>query len=161
MTFNPTNSIAPYLQTSVFFPDDFDEFRVKFLSLYRDIANNVNSRQIGVYDLQDFLTGEQWFVSGDPQKKRQTFRKVFQLGAIAPGAISTTAHGITNISAFTHIYGTAITSVVDYRPIPFASTNLVSDQIMVLADSINLNVYNGASAPAITSAIVVLEFLKN
>ena len=161
MTFNPSNSIAPYLQTSVFFPDDFDEFRVKFLSLYRDIANNVNSRQIGVYDLQDFLTGEQWFVSGDPQKKRQTFRKVFQLGAIAPGAISTTAHGITNISAFTHIYGTAITSVVDYRPIPFASTNLVSDQIMVLADSINLNVYNGASAPAITSAIVVLEFLKN
>lgn len=161
MTFDPSNSLAPYLQTSVFFPDEFDEFRVKFLGLYRDISSNVNVRQIGIFDLQTFLSGERWFTTGDPQKKRQTFRKVFELGAIAPGAVSTTAHGLTGVTAYTHIYGTAITSVVDYRPIPFASTNAVTDQIMVLTDAINLNVFNGATAPAITSGIIVLEFLLN
>lgn len=161
MTFNPTNSLAPYLQTSVFFPDDFDAFRLKFLSLYRDIANIVNTRQIGVYDLQEFLTGESWFTTGDPQKKRQPYRKVFEIGAIATGATSTTAHSLTNITAFTHIYGTCITDVVDFRPIPYASATAVNLQIELKVDATNITIINGAAAPNITSAIVVLDYLLN
>jgi hypothetical protein len=161
MTFDPSNSLAPYLQTSVFFPDEFDEFRVKFLALYRDIASNVNVRQIGIFDLEEFLTGELWFTTGDPQKKRQTFRKVFEIGAIAAGATSTTAHGITGIVAFTHIYGTAITNVVDYRPIPYSSVTAVNQQIEIKVDATNITIINGAAAPNITSAIVVLEYLLN
>jgi hypothetical protein len=161
MTFSPNNSIAPFLQTSVFFPDDFDEFRVKFLELYRSISNNVNVRQIGVFDLQEFLTGEQWFTTGNPQVKRQTFRKAFEIGAIAAGATSTTAHGLTNVTAYTHIYGTAITAVVDYRPIPYASATVVTNQIEIKVDATNITIINGATAPNITSAIVVLEYLKN
>jgi hypothetical protein len=161
MTFDPSNSLAPYLQTSVFFPDEFDEFRVKFLALYRDIASNVNVRQIGIFDLEEFLTGESWFTSGDPQKKRQTFRKVFEIGAIAAGATSTTAHGITGIVAFTHIYGTAITTIVDYRPIPYSSVTAVNQQIEIKVDATNITIINGAAAPNITSAIVVLEYLLN
>lgn len=161
MTFNPISSIAPYLQTSVFFPEEFDEFRVKFLQLYRDISNNVNVRQIGVFDLQEFLTGEHWFTSGNPQVKRQTFRKVFSIGAINTGATSTTAHGITGITAFTHIYGTAVTAAVDYRPIPYASATAVNQQIELKVDGTNITIINGGGAPNITSAIVVLEYLKN
>jgi hypothetical protein len=161
MTFSPNNSIAPFLQTSVFFPDDFDEFRVKFLELYRSISNNVNVRQIGVFDLQEFLTGEQWFTTGNPQVKRQTFRIAFEIGAIAAGATSTTAHGLTNVTAYTHIYGTAITDVIDYRPIPYASATVVTNQIEIKVDATNITIINGATAPNITSAIVVLEYLKN
>lgn len=161
MTFNPASSIAPYLQTSVFFPEDFDEFRVKFLQLYRDISNNVNVRQIGIFDLQEFLTGERWFTSGNPQVKRQTYRTVYSIGAIAAGATSMTAHGLTGITAFTHIYGTAITAVVDYRPIPYASATAVNQQIELKIDATNITIINGAGAPNITSAIIILEYLKN
>lgn len=161
MTFSPSSSIAPFLQTSIFFPEEFDEFRVTFLQLYRNISYNVNVRQIGVFDLQEFLTGEQWFTTGDPQKKRQTYRQVFEIGAIAAGATSTTAHGLTNITAFTHIYGTCVTAVVDYRPIPYASATAVNQQIELKVDATNITIINGAAAPNITSAIVVLEYLKN
>ncbi len=161
MTFNPANSIAPFLQTSVFFPEEFDEFRVKFLQLYRDISNNMNVRQIGVFDLQEFLTGQSWFTSGNPQVKRQTYRQVYSIGAIATGATSTTAHGLTNITAFTHIYGTCITDVIDYRPIPYASATAVNQQLELKVDATNITIISGAAAPNITSAIVVLEYLKN
>jgi len=161
MTFNPSNSLAPYLQTSVYFPEDFEEFRVKFLALYRDISSNVNVRQIGVFDLQEFLTGEQWPTSGNPQVKRQTFRKVFFIGAIAAGATSNTAHGLTGITAFTHIYGTAITAVVDNRPIPYSSTTAVNQQIELKVDGTNITIINGAAAPNITSCVIILEYLKN
>lgn len=160
MTFSPSNSIAPYLQTSIFFPEEFEEFRVVFLQLYRSISNSVNSRQIGVFDLMEFLTGESWFTSGNPQVKRQTFRKVFEIGAINTGATSTTAHGITNITAFTHIYGTCVTDVVDYRPIPYASATAVNQQLEIKVDATNITIISGAAAPNITSAIVVLEYLK-
>ena len=161
MTFNPNNSLAPFLQTSVFFPDEFDEFRVKFLQLYRDIANCVNKREISIYELQEFLTGEQWFTVGNPQLKRQTYRQTYQIGAIAAGTTLNTAHGITGFTAFTHIYATAVTALPDNRPIPYASVTAVNQQIEIRVDATNIIISNGAAAPAITSAIVVLEYLKN
>jgi hypothetical protein len=161
MTFSPNSSLGPYLPTSTFFPNDFDEFRVKFLELYRNISNSVNTRQIGVFDLQEFLTGEQWFTTGDPQKKRQTFRRTYSIGAIATGATLNTAHGLTGVTAFTHIYGTCVTDVVDYRPIPYVSATAVNLQIEMNVTATNIVIINGAAAPNITSGIVVLEYLKN
>src|SRR3990167_5428892 len=98
MTFNPTNSLGPFIATSTFFPDEFEEFRVKFLELYRDLANAVNTREVGVFDLVEFLTGENWFTSGNPQVKRKTYRKVFELPATGAGATTNIAHGITGVN---------------------------------------------------------------
>lgn len=162
MTFRPVNSLAPFIPTSTYFPQDFQQFRIKFLEIYRDIANASNTRDNGIHDLEEFVSGQQWFTAGDPQKKRLTFRKVFNLGAIAAGGTSTTAHGLTgNPLVFTYIGGTAITNVVDQRPIPFASVTAVNQQIQVQCTATNLVVTNGAASPAITSAIIVLEYLKN
>lgn len=165
MTFNPINSIGPFISTSTFFPENFDEFRVKFLELYRDLANTVNTREVGIYDLQELLTGERWSIIGDPQKKRQTFRKIFYPGAVVAGATLTFAHGITGFTTltFTHIYGTVITNAATFnkRPIPYASATLVTNQIQIDADDTNVRIINGATAPNITSSIVVLEYLKN
>jgi hypothetical protein len=161
MTFNPANTLSPYLPTSIWFPEDFTQFRIKFLQSYRDIANNLNIREIGIFDLQESLTGEQWFTAGDPQKKRGVFRKVFSIGAIAAGVTLNTPHGLTNVTAYTHIYGTAITAVPDNRPIPFASATVVTNQIEIRVDATNIIIVNGATAPNITSGLVVLEFLKN
>lgn len=161
MTFNPANTLAPFLQTSIFFPEEFEEFRVKFLSVFRDISSNVNIRQIGVYDLTEFLTGQQWFSTTSTQTKRQTFRKTFNIGAIAAGATLNTPHGLSGFTAFTHIYGTCITDIVDYRPIPYSSATAVNQQIEIKVDATNIVIINGAASPNITSAIVVLELLKN
>lgn len=166
MTFDPSNSLAPYLQTSVFFPDEFDEFRVKFLALYRDISSNVNVRQIGIFDFQEFLTGERWFTTGDPQKKRQTFRKVFEIGPFAAGSVNIIPHGITGIVEFTHIYGTAITGTAGIGgfislPLPYVNITGITACIGLEADPTNIYLALGATGHNITSAIIVLEYLKN
>lgn len=161
MTFNPSSSIAPFLTPSTYFPEDFEEFRVKFLEIYRNIANTTNVREISIYDLNEFLTGQQWYTAGNPQIKRQTFRKAFNLGAVAAGTKLNTLHGLTGFTAFTAIYGTCVTDVVDYRPIPYASATAVDEQIEINVDATTLVISNGAAAPNITSAIVVLEYLKN
>jgi hypothetical protein len=160
-TYLPSNSQGAFLTTSEVFPEDNSQFLIKLTSLYTQIANAVNLREIAQYDLIEFITGEQWFTTGNPQKKRSTFRKVFNIGAIATGATSNTAHGLTGFTAFTHIYGTCVTDVVDYRPIPYASATLITDQIEIKVGATNITIISGATAPNITSAIVVLEFLKN
>lgn len=152
---------APYLQTSTYFPEEFKEFRIKFLENYRDIANAVNIREISIFDLTESVSGEQWFTSGNPQVKRQTFRKVYSIGAVATGATVNTAHGLTGVTAYTKIIGTVITDVVDYRPMPYASATAVNQQIELKVTATNVVIINGAAAPNITSAIVVLEYLKN
>jgi hypothetical protein len=162
MTFNaPANNLAPYLPTTLYIPNDDDEFRVKFQAAYTQIANAVNSRGISLFDLIESQTGEQWFIVDNTQKKRQTFRKVFNIGAIATGATLNTAHGLTNITAFTNIYGTCVTDVVDYRPLPYVSATAVNTQIQISVTSTNIVIVSGAAAPNITSAIVILEYLKN
>lgn len=165
MTFNPTSSLAPYLQTSVFFPEEFDEFRVKFLQLYRDISSNVNVRQIGVFDLQEFLTGQRWFTAGDPQTKRQTFRKVITFGALAAGSTNTIAHGISGVVTFTVITGTAITTTAgiggNYQvPLPYVSA-AANANIDLKADPTNIYLVLGAAGFSLSSGFVILEYLKN
>lgn len=161
MTSSPANSIAPYLNTSTYFPEEWEEFRIRFLEQYRDIANNVNVRQIGVFDLQEFLTGEQWFTSGNPQVKRQTFRKAYEIGSINAGVTLNTPHNLSITGPFTHIYGTVITDIPDYRPLPCVSATAVNQQIALTVDGTNIVIVNGAAAPTIVSGIVVLEYLKN
>lgn len=159
----PQGQPTPFLQNTITFSKDPQQFLIQLTALYGQIARYVNSKEIAIYNLAETITGQQWFVSGNPQLTRLTNRKVFEFGAIAAGATSTRAHGITGFSAltFTKIYGTAITNVVDQRPIPFASAVAVTDQIEIRADATNIIIVNGATAPNITSAIVVLEMLKN
>lgn len=165
MTFNPRSTLGPFIATSTYFPDDYNSFREKFLELYRDLANTVNTRDVGVFDLDEFLTGQNWFTSGNPQIKRKTFRKCFVIGAIAAGGTLTFAHGITQYSplTFTHGWGEVITNAATFnkRPVPYASATLVTDQIQLDYDDTNVRIINGATAPAISSGLIVLEYLKN
>lgn len=160
-TYLPANSKTAFLNTSEVFPEDNSQFLIKLTTLYTDIANAVNVREIAQYDLVEFLTGEQWFTSGNPNIKRSTFRKTFSIGSIASGATSTTTHNLTGITAFTHIYGTAVTDAPDYRPIPYSSATAVAEQIEVKIDATNITIINGAASPNLISALIILEYLKN
>lgn len=162
MTFAPANSIRPFLQSTVFFPKEPELFQVKLNEVYKDIAFNVNAREVGFFNLQEQLTGQQYFDPANTQKTRQAFRKVFSFGAIAPGATSTQAHGITGIGTFVHIYGTAITAAATFNqiPLPYVEVTNITNCVQVDADATDVRIINGATANAITSAIVVLEYLK-
>jgi hypothetical protein len=160
-TFQPANSNAVFLPTTIQYPKDPEELIIRLNKAYEDTATRLNIKQIGIFDFVEFLTGEQWPVIGNPQQKRQTFRIIFNFGAIAPGATAVTAHNLTGITVFTHIYGAAVTAIPDNRPIPYASATVVTNQIEVNVDAANVNVTNGATAPAITSAFIILEYLKN
>lgn len=161
MTFQPANSNAVFLPTTIQYPKDPQELINRLNKAYEDTATRLNVKQIGIFDLVEFLTGEQWYTVGNPQVKRQAFRKAFQIGAIASGVTLNTAHGLTGVTAYTHIYGTAITDFPDNRPIPYSSVTAVNQQIEIRIDATNIIISNGAAAPNITSAIAILEYLKN
>ncbi len=156
MTFDPASTVAPYLQTSVYFPNDFDEFRVTFLGQFRNIGNLINVRQIGIFDEVEFLTGEQWPDVTNSQKKRQTFRKIFFFS----DASLTFNHNITGIVLCTHIYGTG-TNGTNFFPIPYVSATAVANQIQIDVTPTQVIITKGGGAPAITNGVIVLEYLKN
>ena len=161
MTYLPTNTRSPFLPTSQVFPEDLGQLLITMTQVYIDQATAINIRQIGQYDLVEFVTGQQFFNATNPQQKRLTFGKVFNIGPIATGAASNTAHGLTGITGYTHIYGTCVTDVPDDRPIPYVSTVALNQQISLTVTATNIVIVNGAGSPNITSAIVVIEYLRN
>lgn len=162
MTYAPLNTQAGFLNTAEVFPEDKSQFLIKLTSTYTDIANRVNIREIGTYqDQQQILTGQQFSTPGDNQTKKFSFRQMYYFGAIAPGATLTIPHNILGLVQFTHLYGTCITAVPDFRPVPFVDTSDLTGQISLRADATNIYVINGAIAPAITSGLIVAEYLLN
>ena len=147
---------SSFVPVSEYFPEDDAELRTKLSSLHSLVASAVNSRDIAFYQNgAEVVTGQQ-FSSGGNQ--RQSFRKVFYFGTINAGATLTIAHGLSGMTPFTRIYGTA-TTASDFRPIPYVDATVVTKQVSLFVDSTNINIINGATAPTITSGIIVLEYL--
>ncbi len=160
MTFAPNNSEAPYLPVYLKFEEGGQDLYFQLSNMYSAIAYRLNNREIALYGFQETLTGQKWTVSGNLQKQNETFRKVFEFGAIAAGATLNIAHGITSITRIVKWYGGIVTAN-NKRPLPFVSATAVTDQVSVDEDGTNIVIVNGATAPAIVSGTVVLEFLKN
>lgn len=162
MTFAPVNSNAFYLDPSIIYPETNDQqFKEVLREAYYKTASCVNGREISIYPLNEIINGKQYYTVGNPQKFRQVYRKCFDIGAIATGATSTTAHGISSITEFVVIAGDCVTDVVDYRPIPYASATAVNQQIEIRVTATNIIIVNGAASPNITKCSVTLEYLKN
>ena len=162
MTYQPFNTKTAFLPTSRVFPEDASERIITHTSVYTDTANAMNIREISIYeDEQEILTGQQWSIPGNTSKKNYVLRKVIYFGAIVAGATLTVAHGIPNLVECTLIHGTCITAVPDFRPIPYADTANVTNQISILVTPVNLVITNGATAPNITSGKAVIEYVRN
>lgn len=157
MGINISNQVA-YLRTSRNFPRQIDELTLEVSKSYIDIANVVNARIIGIFPTtRQVVTGERWFLN--TSQPQQTLRQVYVFGTIAPGGISIQPHGILNITQFSRIWGTAVTNLPDFRPIPYASV-APNANIDLRVDATNIIIANGAGGPTINSAIVVLEWLS-
>ena len=160
MTYGPSNSDSPQLPIEFQLPDDQDYWGETISERHRLISDVVNIKENGQYENTEILSGQNWFTVNDNQNKRTVFRQVYILPAIAAGATHTQAHNISSISLFTRMYGTCITDVVDYRPIPFTDTTAANLQISLRVVGANIEVINGAAAAPITSGIIVLEYIK-
>lgn len=161
MTFNPPNTLSPFLPNYQTFSQDASQFLIQLTKIYTDIAKYLNIREIGIYELTETLTGQQWPTAGNPQQYRQSFRKVFFIGSIAPGVLSLTPHGLTNVTSYTRIYGTAVTNDPDSRSLPYPSAVALTNQIEMRIDATNIIILNGTTSPTLLSSTVVLEYLKN
>tara|TARA_R110000868_G_scaffold121883_3_gene323339 strand:- start:8078 stop:8566 length:489 start_codon:yes stop_codon:yes gene_type:complete len=153
---------APFLRTSRSFPTEIQALSVELDRSYLDIANSVNSRTIGLYSTNAFVTtGDAWYVNSN--QKMQTIRKIYTF--TSGGTI---AHGInfSNIVGFVQIYGTFTDSlnksVQNWFPLPYVNVTGANNQINIYLDTTNINIQVGGGAPPpIAYGYVVLEFLSN
>jgi len=157
-----TATSSQYLAEYEIFPPVGEErFHTKLTEIYQEIALRVNERQIGTYDKVEVNAGQRFFGTTASAVKRDVLRTVYEIaGPIAAGATSTTAHGLSNVTFFTHIYGTIQTAVPDDRPLPYVDATAVNEQVQLLIDATNIVIVNGAAAPQIDLAIVILEYVK-
>lgn len=160
MTFNPPNSLGNYLPEQVWLSEDQKTFQSEVKRLAEDHAKMINRKDTGSYDLIEQIINQQFF-GANPQTKRFVYRKVFSFGAIAAGANLAIAHGLTGTLTFTRIYGTINTAFPDDRPLPYVDTFAVTNQVSVLRNGANMIIQNGATAPAIVSGILVIEYIKS
>lgn len=154
-------TFQPNLQENISFSENFTIFLEQITRYYRDIARKVNEKEGGMYpQALEVLTSQKFFTAGNPRAYRSVFRKVFPVTAIAAGATLNIAHGIVGFVELVNLYGSCITNVVDYRPIPFTSAVAVNQGIQVLLVGANISITNGAAAPNITSGYIVAEYVK-
>jgi hypothetical protein len=164
--FNVINSI-PYLRTSRHFPEDAENLSQELDKAYIEIAQNVNSRIIGLFAInRPSITGESWFLN---TKRMQTLRQVYLVASgTTTGTLIPLGFKINNISQFSHkCYGT-FTNGTDWFGLIFASSTAIAGQVsfflQVNAGSTttdDINIIVGAGAPAITYGIITIEWLSN
>ncbi len=154
--------LANQLPISVSLPPDSPEFQDAITLLYKRIANAVNSKEGGLYTLQESTAFQQYFTSGNPQAFRPVYRKTINFGALPNAATKSVAHGIAfgTTFALTRMYGAATDPVnLIYKPLPYASPTL-NQNIELNADATNVNITTGVNLTAFTICTVVIEYTK-
>lgn len=139
------------------FQQDEEELKLLLATTYNQIASSLNLKINGIFDKIEVQTGSQY---NDPAEIRNTKFSFRQMFYIDPAAL-TFNHGITGATLFTAIYGTLITNVPDFRPLPYVDVVAAANQTGIRVTATQVIISNGAGAPAITGGIVVLEYLKN
>ena len=144
----------PYLRSDRDFPIEADELNKELDRTYLDIANAVNSREIGIYAQKKFsVTGQSWYLTTE---KQQTLRQVFQFTSTAsiPHNLS-----LSKIRGITKMEGTYSDGSSWYGLIAGSSVSL-SGQISFYLDSSNIVFVVDAGAPSLSTGIIILEWLS-
>ncbi|MBK7380681.1 MAG: hypothetical protein IPJ03_17120 [Ignavibacteriales bacterium] len=149
-----------------------ENMRGLIVRLYQQInliAVVLNTKDTGLYPLQEFINGQQFFpnpayssTSSTTPTQRQVFRFIVNFGSLPNTSTKSVAHGLTITTnfTFTRIYACASdTTNRSYLPIPFASPTL-ADNISLSVDATNVTIVTGSNRSAYTTTYVVLEYLK-
>lgn len=159
MTYSPINSLSTYMPTVTFLGDEEDSKETVLMSILTDIINRLNSKEIGIYEAVEVLTGQRWFTAGS-SAKRGVYRKVLLFPSLTAIGTTSVAHGLGNIAAytFTRIYGTARNAA---GTLHVALPQGGPDDVMITIGPANVNIICATATYNTFSALVVLEYLKN
>lgn len=149
--------LANQLPISNDIPKEWEKFQ-EFIELWiKRNTSAVNSKEGGLYSLNEILSFKQYYTINNPNVFRNVYRKSFDFvalngGNIAVGAALSFAHGITGLYQSGLVYAQC-TSVT---PTYFS----VMGQAQVWLDATNVH-FTNSSGSILSSAIVVAEYLKN
>ena len=134
---------------------DADLFEDRLEELLRSLSTITNTKEAGNYNISEILTFKQYFIANNPQKRRNVYRKSFDLvdlngGNIAAAATVTFAHGITNLTDSVLIYVSCVTTDPEYFTAVYPDIHL---------DATNIN-FTNPHASAVSSAPAVCEYTK-
>ena len=168
MSFSSDNSmLANQIPISQEIPDPKSPDFANIMSLFlKRMSDSINTKEGGLYFRQEQATFQRYF-SNDTTTgvnsaftTRNVYRIVIKITSVAAGAPpSVFPHGVSGIVACTHIYGSCVTDLPDFRPMPYASVG--GGNIDIRVDNTSLYVLVGAGSPNIVSGTVVIEYLKN
>lgn len=164
-TGNPNN----FLQQDHIIPDDNEQKDIKIRQYLNDIALATNSKDSGLYDGTETITGQKFLptFSTDTATNatyRTVFRKVIDTGALPNTGTKLVPHGIDTQASYSlvRMYGAATdpgastwTSVI---PLPFASTT-PANTVGLYADATNIIIIAGINRSNYTRSFVVLEWI--
>lgn len=148
------NQVA-YLRTSRQFPPELEGLTVEVDKAYIDTANAINNRIISIFPTtRPAINGESWFITQN--QKQQGFRQVYTFTTTA-----NIAHGIdvTRISRFVRNWG-EYTDGTNWYGLIHGSNVAIPGQITFYVSPTNIVFLVGAGAPALTSGIIVLEWIS-
>jgi len=166
-SFLPPDSINSFVPNDLIIPTNFDEANLVLTDYFRQTVDALNDKEIAQYSTTELVTGQKWFIPGDPNQYRFTYRKVIDFGALPNAATKSVAHGITttNTTIFTRIFATATdpaaSTVNQAIPIPYVDPNTLANGIEINVDATNVNITTAANYTAYTTTYVVLEYIQN
>lgn len=149
---------------------EFKELLVRLYQQINNIANILNIKDTGMYQLSEYVNGQVFFsnpalssATAQAPIDRQVLRKIINFGALPNAAAKAVAHGITctTMTSFTRIYACSTNPVAfNYIPIPYASPVLVNN-IELNVDAVNVNIITGSNRTAFTITYVILEYIQS
>jgi hypothetical protein len=161
--------VAELQQTDIKSPE-FKELLVRLYQYINNIANVLNIKDTGQYQLSEYVNGQLFFSNpllnsstAQYPEDRQVLRKVINFGALPNAGAKAVAHGITctTMTSFTRIYACSSDPVgFNYIPIPYASPTLINN-IELNVDAVNVNIITGSNRTAFTITYVIVEYIQS
>jgi len=160
MTYAPNDSFSTFMPTAVYLGDDDEQKEIVLTNMLRDIIDRLNSKEIGIFETTELLTGQNWFNPSSEDDKRGAFRKVISFSSLTAIGTTSVAHGLGDVSGFTFtkIYGTAKNAA---GTLHVALPQGGPTNVMITVDANNVNIICATGTYNTFSALVVLEYLKN
>lgn len=161
-TGNPNN----LLPQNYIIPEEVSEKDLKLRQYLNDIATATNTKDSGIYDAVETITGQSFLPTFSTQTAanvtyRTVFRKVIDFGGLPNTATKSVAHGITfgNTLSATKVYGASTAPGTSWIPLPYASP-VLANNIELNLDATNVNVTTGSNRTAYTRTFIIVEYIK-
>ena len=162
----PSENLSNFVRSYNAIPDEWNDAQEFLVEHLREVSDGINVRDIGYYQEEEVLTGQQFVPSAaNPTVLRNVFRKVVDLGGLNDFTATNPqniAHGIT-ITADTlipRLYGAATDPSTTFIPLPFVDMSGGGGNIELTMDGTNIVLRSNADYSGFTSAYAVVEYVQ-